>query len=540
MRKNVVLIILILSFPDVIFGEIIRVPEDQPTLQSGIDAANYGDTVLIADGLYTGPGNKNLDYKTKDITVISENGPLACIIDCENSGRAFYFHSHEGMFSILKGFTIKSGGGSNGGGINCTGSSPTISECILIDNSAAIGGGIFLNRANAIISNCKIQNNEANYGAAIYIWNANPLLINNVVIDNVSGSQGGACYLKNSGPTIGSCTFVGNSAVSGGALYAEKKYYPTTNIINSIFWENQANLGPEMALNSSANVMVSYSDVEGGSAGVYIYSGSGAELHWLEGNMDENPLFVTGPNGGYYLSSESAGQPSDSPCIDAGSEQAEEVCFTNLGEITCLDRFTTASNELPDEGTADLGFHYNIDIPLPSPTPEPTLTFTVAPTATHTLMPTYTVQPTLTLTPTPSPCISLTPIPTITPGIPELGVRLEMPSRHFQMGDECYLNANIFNYVSPLEAVPFFVVLDIYSHFWFWDDWTYLTDQVDFVYINVPLGETSINIIPSFTWPDTGAVEIKGVLFWAAITRPDFSDIYGGPEGIGRWKFSFR
>ncbi|MHC4364847.1 MAG: hypothetical protein ACYSTJ_05210, partial [Planctomycetota bacterium] len=39
------------------------------TIHAGIDAAGTADTVLIADGTYTGSGNRDLDYQGKAITV---------------------------------------------------------------------------------------------------------------------------------------------------------------------------------------------------------------------------------------------------------------------------------------------------------------------------------------------------------------------------------------------------------------------------------------------------------------------------------------
>ena len=58
-------------------------------IQDGIDNASYGDTVLVADGIYNGYGNIDLDFKGKAITVISKNGATATIIDCEQLGRGF-------------------------------------------------------------------------------------------------------------------------------------------------------------------------------------------------------------------------------------------------------------------------------------------------------------------------------------------------------------------------------------------------------------------------------------------------------------------
>ena len=183
--------------------EAFRVPDPYPTLQAAIDDASDGDVVWVADGTYSGEGNKQIDYAGKAITLRSENGPETCVIDCEGEGPAFYFHSGEGPDAVLDGFTITNGGEVDfGGGIQCTGSSPTIRNCIFLNNSAdEYGGGLY---------NC--------YGSA-------PAIVNCAFEGNACSGfgwlsrGGGLCNRYDSSPTVKDCTFVGNSArYSGGGM----------------------------------------------------------------------------------------------------------------------------------------------------------------------------------------------------------------------------------------------------------------------------------------------------------------------------------
>lgn len=118
------------------------------TIQTMIDSAQNGDVITIPDGVYKGLGNKNIDFKNKFITLISENGPNSCVIDCENEGRGFIFQNGEGNGSVLSGFKIINSsvtdGEGNGGGILCkNNSSPMIENCIISDGYAVSGGGEF-------------------------------------------------------------------------------------------------------------------------------------------------------------------------------------------------------------------------------------------------------------------------------------------------------------------------------------------------------------------------------------------------------------
>ena len=58
---------------------------DAPTIQAAIDsAAASGDIIELADGVYAGPGNRDLSAYEKWFVVRSQSGdPSACIIDLE-------------------------------------------------------------------------------------------------------------------------------------------------------------------------------------------------------------------------------------------------------------------------------------------------------------------------------------------------------------------------------------------------------------------------------------------------------------------------
>ncbi|MHC4533475.1 MAG: carboxypeptidase regulatory-like domain-containing protein [Planctomycetota bacterium] len=324
------ILISIMLIASIAWSDIIHVPGDQPTIQAGIDAAADGDTVLIADGTYTGAGNKDLDFNGKAITVTSENGAENCIIDCEYNGRGFHFHSGETEESVVSGFTITNGspnddlgGGGiccvnlssptieenlilenltseSGGGIYCYKSSPTIQNNKISGNSAQSGGGIFCNFSSSTIQNNVINGNSANMnGGGIYCFMAefSPLIINNIISENSAYDGGGIyCYdyyiFSGFGPIIINSTISGNSA-SNSAGGIACKYFSSPTVFNTILWADTPN---EIHVDVTSDINITYSDIQGGWPG--------------EGNIDADPLFID-PDSDFHLS-------DNSPCIGAG------------------------------------------------------------------------------------------------------------------------------------------------------------------------------------------------------------------------------
>jgi len=205
------------------------------TIQRGIDLAETGFLVLVANGTYTGTGNKDLDFNGKAIHLESVGGAANCIIDCENSGRGFYFHSGETVFAIIEGFTIRNGNTATypgGGGVYCYSSSPTITNCTFSGNSAQYyGGGISCEQSSPTFTNCTISGNSASeWGGGVDCDSSSPTFTNCTISGNTATGYGGGVDCYSSSPTFTNCTISGNSAhYCGGGVYCYQSSATFTN-----------------------------------------------------------------------------------------------------------------------------------------------------------------------------------------------------------------------------------------------------------------------------------------------------------------------
>jgi len=267
---------------------VLHVPLGYRTIQAAIDDAQEGDTIIVGDGTFSGPGNRDLRMYGKPITIRSEHGPEATILDGEWITRLFVLDQGEGPASVIEGLTIRSARAyftpfRHGSGVFCDGSGPTLRNCIFEGCSeAAIG---FQNGTGGLITGCQFY---LNHGGIYSKGHSGLQIVNSVFFQNnlpVDIWSGDARALQ--------CAILGNMAQSGPSAI-RALLGSVVKVANSIIYDNHDWLLSPL----SNSIEVSHSNVQGGWPG--------------EGNIDADPRFCNLGSKGYMLL-------PDSPCIDAGT-----------------------------------------------------------------------------------------------------------------------------------------------------------------------------------------------------------------------------
>ena len=173
MRMTLAILATVTILSPIAAADQLTVPDEYETIQDAIDASSNGDLILVGPGTYM----ESIDFRGKAIAVRSFSGADETVIDGSQAGSSVvHFWNFEGQDSILDGFTITGGSGSNSAGMQR-------------------GGGIFVQSSSPTIRNCRIKGNQAGAGGGVAAWTASPWLFDCVIEDNsayASGTGGGA------------------------------------------------------------------------------------------------------------------------------------------------------------------------------------------------------------------------------------------------------------------------------------------------------------------------------------------------------------
>ncbi len=299
------------------------------SIQTAVDAAASGDTILVQPGTY----DERITLADKSLVVRSAQGAAMTFILPTTSGTAVAITGSNATV-VLEGFTITGNGGTGGGvftepggvlldgGVtarlraciieNCTGSSSSTTSPF--GGTGGAGGLWVTGGAHGILENCLVTNNQG--GSGMLAGGAGGLdvagpceIIGSVITGNTGGSQ-----------TPGALSGLGGGV--GGIRYSAPF---SLTLSNSILRDNHGGFSSagvqafaEFAIFgflNSVNITIDHSNVQGGLDPTIVVGA---------GVIDANPLFVNPMLGDYTL------QPG-SPCIDAGGCGAIDPLGRDLG-----------------------------------------------------------------------------------------------------------------------------------------------------------------------------------------------------------------
>lgn len=276
---------------------------DYATIQAAVDAAEAGDTIKVAAGVYNQVNNygdtpqvvyldKSVHLKGGYTTAFAEPAdPVGnpTIIDAQQQGRGLYITGE--ITPLVEGFQIR-------GGEMKSAANP-------------VGGGVYVVTATATLRYNHIHDNAANHGGGIALKNSGANLRQNLILSNTAGFSGGGVHLADSPAELAGNQISHNSAqiAGGGIVLSWSDALLEENVISDNSTTNTNNArGAGVYLNWSEaqlrNNVIEYNSAPGSS------SGGGLHLLNSQAQVQNNRIAHNsagfGSGGGLFLEDSNA------------------------------------------------------------------------------------------------------------------------------------------------------------------------------------------------------------------------------------------
>lgn len=202
------------------------------SIKNATETVNAGGTVHIANGIYSGSKNNNIEIdKSMNIEGQSETGT---IINGTNSQQIFYIVDGKVTLTDL---TITNSKSDDGAIYDGTPYTLTVDNCAFKNNNGTSAGSSIFTYSSLRINKCTFSNNYAtDYGTIDDQEGSVTVITNSIFNNNYAGVTGGAIS-SNGLLTVKDSIFNGNSAISGGAI---ESYSGSMTITESNFTNNIA------------------------------------------------------------------------------------------------------------------------------------------------------------------------------------------------------------------------------------------------------------------------------------------------------------
>lgn len=349
------------------------------SIQDSLETLSPGDSLYLSPGTYTDPSGEPLlvcPAVLGGVSIVSD--PLnRAVLDGGGMERSVVTLSGPNTQPFLLANLEITGGNAtageffNGGGIFCGEASAVITNCVISGNEAIIGGGIGAEGGTLQVNYTELTGNQAlvtgggidmyacdftgfmlwfednqssDDGGGLNGYQSSVQLANSVFTGNYSGDDGGGICILQGTSSLEYLTVNGNEAFDdGGGLRIHT--IDSLTLSSSIVTSNLGKAGINV-ISDNKPVMASvccWNNEYSNYNGMEDPTGTG-------GNISQDPLFADDM---FDLSQTQAGQPLNSPCLDAGHEAVNASSISGL---------STRTDSIPDQGVSDMGFHHlNMD-----------------------------------------------------------------------------------------------------------------------------------------------------------------------------------
>ncbi|MFQ5614816.1 MAG: right-handed parallel beta-helix repeat-containing protein, partial [Anaerolineae bacterium] len=328
-------------------------------IQDAINASSAGDRVNVASGVYT----EHITMK-EGVSVYGE-GIFLTILDGGYAAAQSMVTFPPGVSAstVLSGVMIAGGGDGGttafvqGGGLNIEYASPSITNVLIINNTALRGGGVFVNSGSPTFDQALVWTNRAQDGGGFYLQNEADVTIRGNVFDpnvlafgtvfsNTATNEGGGLFISpNVTATLTGLRVISNAASTGGGFYMVSNPYRVAIGLSDISFNQASTLGGGFYGFRATNLLIGLNFINFNTAanegGAMAFSQSGG---LVQGNIFNGNRSTGGSGGAVSMFSTSTGPALKGNWFENNSASAGGGLNLETGAMPLVEANTFVTN----------------------------------------------------------------------------------------------------------------------------------------------------------------------------------------------------
>lgn len=231
------LAIVLLIFGMTIAGSTstLYVPSEFADIQTAINAAQSGDTVLVAAGVYSGSGNTGLTVVEKRLYIAGAGGAEATTIDGLGTALAGFGAPYGEIYTgtVIDGFTVT---GASHGLLVCS-DGALVRNCRFVNNGVAgISADYYRNPACSVVA-CTIEENPTGF-APFYYDRSPAVAATNEDYEHRFVFEG--CTFENNEVAVETFAEIRDCTLTDNQIVFKLHVYPWVHVYNSEIYGNDS------------------------------------------------------------------------------------------------------------------------------------------------------------------------------------------------------------------------------------------------------------------------------------------------------------